>query len=98
MSLRVFSCLCCVDADSSVAAATTHFTVYTKKMNQLVVSDVLFSPDLDVLHSTMSRLCPCVLAAVAVVCSLLLAANLQQIYTKSQRVTLQDWLGFSFLF
>lgn len=27
-----------------------------------------------------------------------LAANLQQMYTKSWRVTLQDWFGFSFLF
>lgn len=42
MSLHVFSWLCCVDTDSSVAAATTHFTVYTKKMNQLTVADVLF--------------------------------------------------------
>lgn len=107
MSLHVFSCLCCVDADSSVAAATTHFTVYTKKMNQLTVANVLFSPDLDVLHSsTMSGLCPCVLATVAVVAviSFFLAANLQQIYTKSHlwqlplETTVSTVVAFFFLF
>lgn len=104
VSLHVFSCLCCVDADSSVAAAPTHFTVYTGKMNQLTVADVLFSPDLDVLRSAaMSRPCPCMLATVAVVFFLnlmlvFLAANLQRIHAKSRRVTLLPsgpvWLFF----
>lgn len=42
MSLHVFSCLCCVDADSSVVAEPTRFTVYTEKMNQLMVADQFF--------------------------------------------------------
>lgn len=104
VSLHVFSCLCCVDADSSVAAAPTHFTVYTGKMNQLTVADVLFSPDLDVLRSAaMSRPCPCMLATVAVVFFLnlmlfFLAANLQRIHARSRRATLLPsgpvWLFF----
>lgn len=108
VSLHVFSCLCCVDADSFVAAAPTHFTVYTGKMNQLTVADVLFSPDLDVLRSAaMSRPCPCMLATIAfrVFFNLILfflAANLQRIHTKSRRGTQLPsgpvWLFFSVLF
>lgn len=109
VSLHVFSCLCCVDADSSVAAAPTHDTVYAEKVNQLTVADVLFSPDVDVLLSAaMSWLCPCMLVTVTVVGfffildSFFLAANLQRIHTKSRRGTLLPpgpvWLFFSFLF
>lgn len=66
VSLHVFSCSLRVDGNSSVLAAPTHFTVYTEKMNQLTVADVLSLPDLDVLHlPAASQQCPCTLATAA---------------------------------